>query len=231
MICFCDFRFQHFLLISVRKGILDSGEIQNLASRIKDELEEWGEGSLALLTSAAALSYRGFIKDVKHVHLLDENMSTVPTQHLVSLTSRVTGRFDQDHDVDGCDLVTILDNLQCTEIGLGFNGLGEEEEAQALVRAMESRVERLYFHDTRNMCVNTGALTEYSGQGRCKFIFCEDVDDVNFIKKLFCWVNEKGWYCYTWDEYEGDYRPNFSFTLKKKEEHTIIPLTFPCQLT
>ena len=145
--------------------------------------------------------------------------------------SSVTGNIDIIYyDNTCCDLVSILDSLQCTEIGLGFNALCIEEEAQALVRAMESRVERLYFHDTRDMCVNTEILTEYSGQGRCKFIFCEDVDDVNFIKKLFCWVDEKGWYCDQWNEFEGDYRPNFSFTLKKKEEHTIQMLTFPCQL-
>ena len=40
MVCFSDFCFKHFLLISVNKGILDIREIQHLASRIKDELEE-----------------------------------------------------------------------------------------------------------------------------------------------------------------------------------------------
>ena len=64
-----------------------------------------------------------------------------------------------------------------------------------------------------------------TGQGRCKVIICEDVDDVNFINELFCWVGEKGWYrdhiVTISDEDVSDndeYSTRFSFTLKKKEE-------------
>ena len=216
----------------MHKGILDSGEIQHLASRIKNELEE-GRLSLALaqlslLTSAAALAYRGLIKDVMGVLLMDIDLSTVPTQHLVSLTSRVTGIFDKNHNVTGCDLVTILDNLQCTEIGLCCNNL-RREEAQAMVRAMETRVERVCLYvDVHGFGhrdpMNTEDLTKYSGQGKCKVIVCEDVNDLNFIDKLFCWSSEKGWYFDKWDEEEENDDDNevdpvkISFTLEKKEE-------------
>ena len=174
----------------------------------------------------SALAYRGLLKDVEEVYLHEVNLSTIPTKHLISLMSSVTKTVDIIYyDITGCDLVSILDSLQCTEIGLGFNSLCIEEEAEALVRAMESRVERLYFHDTLDMCVNTRKLTEYSGQGRCKVIICEDVDDVNFINELFCWVGEKGWYrdhiVTISDEDVSDndeYSTRFSFTLKKKEE-------------
>ena len=224
MIHCSDFRFKHFLLISVHKGILDSGEIQHLVSRIKDELEDPWVGSLGLLTSAAALAYRGLLKDVEEVFLHEVNLSTIPTDHLISLTSIVTDTFDTYDNVTGCDLVTILDSLQCNEIGLGFNDLGKEEEAQALVRAMESRVERLYFHDTLGMDIHVRNLTEYSGQGRCRVITCEHVTDLNFIEKLLCWSGEKGWYCNEWEvEEEGDNDDEdpfkkISFTLTKKEE-------------
>ena len=195
MIHCSDFRFKHFLLISVHKGILDSGEIQHLVSRIKDELKEaiYTE-NLALLTSAAALAYRGLLKDVEEVFLHEVNLSTIPTDHLISLMSSVTDTFDIYDNVTGCDLVTILDSLQCNEIGLGFNDLGKEEEAQALVRAMESRVERLYIHDTLGMDIHVRNLTEYSGQGRCRVLECKGVTDVFFCYELIKWASKTEWH-------------------------------------
>ena len=216
-----DFRFKHFLLISVKIGILDNGEIQQLAFRIKHEIDYSEGGSLALLTCGAALTYRGLIKEIQELRLDEVNLSTIPTTHLISLISSVTRILDVDHNVTGCDLVTILDSLQCPEIGLRCNSLGRVE-AQALVRAMESRVETLYLQDVMDMDINIRDLTKYSGQGRCSFISCEDVNDLNFIVELLRWGMEKEWYGSHYkkveeDEDEGG-KIRISISIKKKEE-------------
>ena len=211
-------------MISVKIGILYYSEIQQLAFRIKDELEHSEEGgNLALLTCGAALAYRGFIKDVGEFLLGKVNLSTIPTPHLISLISSVTRILDVVHNVTGCDLVTILDSLQCPEIGLRCKSLGREE-VQALVRAMETRVETLYLQDVMDMDINIRNLTKYSGQGRCRFISCDDVNDLNFIVELLRWGIEKEWYGSHYKKVEEDDNEDeggkirISIIIKKKEE-------------
>ena len=211
-------------MISVKIGILDSGEIQHLASRIKHELDYSEEvGNLALLTCGAALAYRGLIKEVEELLLGKVNLSTVPRPHLISLISSVTRILDVDPNVTGCDLVTILDSLQCPEIGLRCKSLGREE-VQALVRAMETRVETLYLQDVMDMDINIRNLTKYSGQGRCRFISCDDVNDLNFIVELLRWGIEKEWYGSHYEKVEEDDNEDeegkirISIIIKKKEE-------------
>ena len=71
----------------------------------------------------------------------DVDLTSVPAEHLASLASNMTWRVFIEN-VRGCGLVTILDNVNCERLVLSCQSLGSEE-TQALVRAMDSRVERV----------------------------------------------------------------------------------------
>ena len=188
-----NFLCKHFLLISVHIGILDSGEIQQFAYQIKDELE-MGERSLEILTCAAALAHRGFIKDVEDISLIEIDLRTVPTKHLASLTSTITEKLDINFNVRGCDLVAIFDSLQCTELELRCENYGMEV-TQALVRAMESGVKEVIVHYADDSDLDIDALTKYRRQGRCRFLKLSDVIDTDFFDELLDWARlETKWY-------------------------------------
>ena len=76
--------------------------------------------------------------------LRDVNLSPVPVQHLASLVSCVTHSLNINN-VIGCDLVSIFTSVKCRHLYITRQSLGREE-TQALVQAMESRVEQV------NMC-------------------------------------------------------------------------------
>ena len=112
------------------------------------------------MTCVATLAYRGWIRDLDNIWLQEIDLSTVPIQHLISLLSSVKRTVNISCEVTGWDLVTILDSLQCQEIRLGCKRLGREE-TQALVRAMESRVEKVFLYNEIELDLE--ALAEYSG--------------------------------------------------------------------
>ena len=151
-----------------------------------------------LLTCAATLAYRGWIKDVDNIWLQEIDLGTVPIQHLISLLSSVKRTVNIDDEVTGWDLVTILDSLQCQEIRLGCERLGREE-TQALVRAMESRVEKVFLYNEIELDME--ALAEYSGQGRCRVLECEGVREVTFCDQLVAWADKTKWYCRDFTSY------------------------------
>ena len=90
--------------------------------------------------------------------------------------------------------VAIFDRLQCTELELRCENYGREV-TQALVRAMESRVEDVILHYADDSDVDIDALTKYRGQGRCGFLKLSDVIDINFFDELLDWSRlETKWY-------------------------------------
>ena len=86
-------------------------------------------------------------------------MSTSAT----SLVSYVTKDFNINN-ISGCDLVTILDSVQCNTLTVSSQSLGREE-TWALLRVMESRVSEVEIECF--VTLHNGAeeaLTKYSGQ-------------------------------------------------------------------
>ena len=71
-------------------------------------------------------------------------------------------------NVNNCDLVCILDSARYEFLCIIRQTLSSEE-TRALVRAMESRVEKLTLGDVR---LDIAALTQYSGQGKCRGMIC-----------------------------------------------------------
>ena len=151
------------------------------------------------MTCAAALAYRGWIRDLENIWLGEIDLDTVPSQHLISLFSSVKRTVNIDIEVTGWDLVTILDSLQCQEIRLGCKKLAREE-TQALVRAMESRVEKVLLYNVDELDME--ALSEYSGQGRCRVLECKGVTDITFCYELMTWAQSTGWYYLNLSTYE-----------------------------
>ena len=149
------------------------------------------------MTCAATLAYRGWIKDLDNIWLQEIDLST-PMQHLISLLSSVKRTVNIDDEVTGLDLVTILDSLQCQEIRLGCERLGREE-TQALVRAMESRVEKVFLYNEIELDME--ALSEYSGQGRCRVLECKGVREVTSCYQLMTWARKTGFYCLSFTSY------------------------------
>ena len=94
----------------------------------------------SVITFAARLAHHRLLESVKSM-IIDVDLTSVPDEHLAS---SVTGEL-HIKNVSGCDLVTILDNVNCKHLYIWSQCLGSEE-TQALVRAIESRVGVVILH-------------------------------------------------------------------------------------
>ena len=179
-------------MVSVSRGILHSEIIDILGTEIRGTVKflkhEKKNPSLDFVTCAAALAHHGLLGAVDFLRLGDVDLSTVPAKHLVSLVSSVT-KAVTIHNVTGCDLVTLIDSLTCKWLRIGFKSLGKEE-TQALVRAMESRVDDVYL-DLETLDIE--ALAEYSGQGCCSIMKLSYSTSDKFFDDLRTWANRKNW--------------------------------------
>ena len=123
-----------YLLILVKSGHLQTDVIKSLAERIKSYLPLVPE-----ITTVANLAHHGLLGSVEDMWLCDVDMSSVPAEHLASLAACVTMDVGI-YNVSNCDLVSILDSVNCKWLCICIQSLSSEE-TRALVRAMESRVE------------------------------------------------------------------------------------------
>ena len=142
--------------------------LENLAARVRADLYNvlyWNSATvrLALITCAAALAHHGLLDNIDKVNLIEVDLSTVPTKHLVSLISNVT-RLVIINGVSGCDLLTLLDTVKCEELLIFSQCLGREE-TKALMRAMESRLKELVLYKVETPDME--ALVEYSKHVKC----------------------------------------------------------------
>ena len=181
-------------MVSVGKGILNSEVIKNTAARIRKMNDgRVPDPSLEFITCSEALAHHGLLGAVDYVTLVDVDrdklvdLSTIPAHHLVSLISSATRGVMIDH-VTGCDLVSLIDSLKCKKLTIILLRTLGMEETQALLRAMESRVEVV---DLSLVEIDIEALTKYSGQGSCLEIKCYTLD--KFFKELEAWASRTNW--------------------------------------
>ena len=169
---------------------------------MKELLEdEYGSGcgsDPSVITRAASLAHQGLLGSVTSVSLCDVYPTSLPAEHLASLVSSVT-RILLIENVSGCDLVNILDSVNCTELSISSQSLGSEE-TQALVRAMESRVEDVELGDGVTLEIRN--LMEYSGQGKCRKVRCYNDTKDRYKEQLRTWATSRNWRV-TDDEYWG----------------------------
>ena len=134
------------------------------------------------------MAHHRLLGPVDYIRLGDVDLSTVPTHHLAPLVSCAT-KAVMINNVTGCDLVKLIDSLKCSGLRMGFKCLGKEE-TQALVRAMESRVDDVYL-DLETLDIE--ALAEYSGQGCCSLMKLSYSTSDKFFDDLRTWANRKNW--------------------------------------
>ena len=84
------------------RGILDTGVIENLAERVKEGLVDF-PSTLSVITCAASLAHHGLLGSVQEMRLFHVDLTSVPAEHLASLASSVSGRFNIEN-ISVCDL-------------------------------------------------------------------------------------------------------------------------------
>ena len=133
--------------------------------------------TLELITSAARLAHYGQI-GFKDLTLRHVDLSTLPCEHLYSLASSVREIFTIQA-VRGCDLIKIIDSVRSNNLGL-FNHNLDSEATEALVRAMDTRIElaQIGYYKKYKMrswgleeediqwMLDIKALNKYNGKGR-----------------------------------------------------------------
>ena len=151
---------------------------------------------LTEIVTAASLAHHGLLDSVMYMELYDVDLASVPSEHLASLASCVTGKVIIIK-VENCDMITILDNVKTALLGVCAQPLSTEE-TQALVRAMESRVERVILGYKGELSLDIEALTQYSGQGKCSLLsLVPNADkDTKYRKDLMRWMFKVHWAAY-----------------------------------
>ena len=174
---------------------------------------------LCNITRAASLAHHGLLGKLKMRKLyLEDDLSSVPVEHLKSLISIVatpTSDF-QGHfllrsqreilillirNVSGCDLVTIFDSVNCDHLSSSLFFYIESQhlgtrETEALVQAMETRLPHLCLgggdgDKEGEMSLDIEALVKYSGEGKCRHITCWS--PTWYREELRTWAEQRNW--------------------------------------
>ena len=125
------------------------------------------------------------------------DLASVPAEHMASLAACVTQGV-YIGNVHNCDLVNMLDNLKCQSCRIYDQSLNREESL-ALVRVMESRVERVELgFDGIMLCrgdlrLDIQALTQYSGEGRCWSVEYFSVGADRYREEVRSWAQSINW--------------------------------------
>ena len=160
------------------------------------------EGNLAVITCAASLANHGLLRSMDQMKLQHcspkemklkfkynvVDLTSVPAEHLASLVSCVTRGLKISNVI--VDLVTILDSVKSRYLDISSQSLGIEE-TQALVRAMESRVERVELESGTTLDIRD--LMEYNGQGRCRKVKCTFETKDRYREQLRTWAMSRNW--------------------------------------
>ena len=177
-------------LFAVNSGILQNDVVERLTERFQ-YIEVKNIAALPNLTTAACLAHQGLLRSVTGMKLSNVDLTSVPAQHLASLTACVTGDVIINN-VSNCALVSILDSLKCQVLRLNSQSLSSEE-TRAMVRAMESRVERLRLGCWGEVSLDIRALTQYSGQGKCGWVMCYDDTAHIYGEEVRSWAQRIIW--------------------------------------
>ena len=163
-----------------------------LIKRVRDRLIGGG-CEIPAFTCAASLAHHGLLGSVDAYWLMLENdLTSIPAEHMASFISsfanpnRVT-----IGNVSGCDLVTILDTIKSDFLIIDTQSL-DREETQALVRAMETRLERVMLSE--GVTLDIRALFKYSGQGKCREVRCDRDTMARYKEELTeTWAKTRNW--------------------------------------
>ena len=138
------------------------------------------------VTALASLAYRGICESLEYLRLWNSvledpsrssnhrteslDLGSVPDGHLQALVRCVTGDV-QIINLANCDMSALLDCVNSRELLLSQKL--NQEETEALVRAMTSRVEVVHLGDQYgcgDVQFDVETITKYRGDGKCRAI-------------------------------------------------------------
>ena len=177
-------------------------EAEDLAAKIQAKVVNLYYYYTPLLPEISTIAYLAHqtLQNIPHVEWLlwsvgslileDVDLASVPAEHLASLASCVEFKL-HIINVRSTTLVDILDNIKCIDLVIEKQSLGREE-TQAVVRAMESRVENVDLRDGVSLDLTT--LTQYSGHGKCERVwgYGESADRYREVVRI--WAQRMNWY-------------------------------------
>ena len=175
-------------------------EVESLVSLIRgpdDDRCHWSSGghSLEETTAASSLAYYGQFGSVGYMDLRHYDLTHVPDEHLCSLASSVTVRFGIKA-VTGCDLIRIIESVKSEWFYIHEQDI-DKEVCEAVVRAMDTRIDRVELEYrmlwNREVSLDTGALTQYSGRGRCRKVEVWAGRSDKYRQWLRDWARDRDW--------------------------------------
>ena len=172
------------------RGILGTDKIQRLIKRFKWEMVM---DYISWIRCAASLAHHGLLDGLVGMAIDEVDLSSVPAEQLVSLTSNVRAGLCFKN-ISGCDLVSIFSNLKCNMVTINNQSLGREE-TRALVQLMEmDGIWRgLGILNLDEVTLDIEALVEYSGKGPCSQIRLNKATLNRYSEELRTWAKSKNW--------------------------------------
>ena len=160
------------------------------------DLDGSDDRCLELVTEAARLAHYGYFR-CKALYL-NHDLSKVPGEYLCSLASIVTDTFCIS--AQGCDLVKIFDSVKSKELWITNLNL-DREAAEAVVRAMDIRIEQIHIRYEKPRKSEGGeedtewrrVLTKYNGKGRCWRIEVLAGKEDKYKQWLRDWAADRDW--------------------------------------
>ena len=149
---------------------------------------------ISWIRCAASLAHHGLLIGLVGMAIDDVDLSSVPAEQLVSLTSNVRAGLCIKN-ISGCDLVSIFSNLKCNMVTINNQSLGREE-TRALVQAMEERGTSRGLGILKldnEVTLDIEALVEYSGQGACSQIRLNNATLDRYSEELRTWAMSRNW--------------------------------------
>ena len=139
----------------------------------------------------ASLAHHGLLGSMDRLLLNTADLATVPADLLASLISYSREEV-AIRNVKNCDMISLLDSVQCEQLRIGIQSLSSEE-TMSLVRAMESRVERLKLASEGDITLDMAVLSQYSGLGKCYKVLFEGVFLVKYYEEVRSWTKKIQW--------------------------------------
>ena len=138
------------------------------------------------ISTAASLASHGLLSYLDIISLCNVDLESVPDEGLASLVSCVE-RSVRIENVNNCNI--ILDSVKSKWLTIKKQTL-TSEETRTLVRAMESKVEKvqLGLSGAEDVTLDVAALTQYSGKGKCETVYCENIFIDKYEAELRNWV-------------------------------------------
>ena len=177
------------------RGIFTLDVFESLARRVKEKITC---PNLPVITSASSLAHHGLLGSVDEMVLVDIELTSVPTEHLISLASSVT-KSVSIWKVSGCELANILDSVKSKVLSIIELSLGSEE-TQGLVQAMESGVEKVTL--LGGVTLDIRVLIQFNGQGKCREVVCYSDTAPRYKEQLRTWAKSSNWSVTRDDDWE-----------------------------